>query len=186
MGEKPMLDTIVSTLRSAAKSDKYCTKFTTKYDDLALTIEKFGVVKFPVSAGTAKSLIKIAKPAKFGRIANWRDCCYDQSCFKPNPATDSEPNPPVEVKISRDEMGALLEGSIYDPDSERIIYTARPSKTAILFKGLYGDMDNFVGFLASDANHEENKKRRQLLARVYDRVSNAVQKVYEANDLGSY
>ena len=119
-----------------------------------------------------------------GRIANWRGCCYDQSCFNPSLAADNEPNPLVEVEVSRDEMNALLQGSIYDPDSERIIYSARPSKTAVLFKGLYGDMDNFVEFLAADVNHEENKKRQRLLDRVYEKVSDAVQAVYDESGLG--
>ena len=121
-----------------------------------------------------------------GRIVKWQGCTYDKAEFEPHPKTDTEPNPPVEVKISRDEMNALLDGSIYDPDSERIIYAARPSKTAVLFRGSYSDMDNFEGFLASDANHEENKKRQRLLEAVHAKVSDAVQKVYEENDLGSY
>lgn len=119
-----------------------------------------------------------------GRIANWRDCSYDHSRLKP-PVATNEPNPPVEVKISREEMNAILQGSIFDPDCDRIIYSARPAKTAVLFRGLYWDMDNFEGFLAAEANHEENKKRQRLLDSVHERISDAVQRVYEENNLGA-
>ncbi|MEK6707075.1 MAG: hypothetical protein AABZ06_14960 [Bdellovibrionota bacterium] len=98
---------------------------------------------------------------------------------------DGEPNPLVEVDISREEMKALLRGGIYDPDSERIIYSARPAGQGIMLRGLYGDMDNFVGFIASDSNHEEDRKRQKLIDSVYDKVESATSKAYEDAEMGT-
>jgi hypothetical protein len=121
-----------------------------------------------------------------GRIANWQGCPYDQRQFNRDPATDGEkPGPLVEATISRDEMAALLSGGLYDPDSDRIIYSARPSKKGILLHGLYGDMDNFEGYLASDANHEKNKRRQRLIDAIHERVRKALEDAYGNNDLGA-
>ena len=120
-----------------------------------------------------------------GRIANWRDCPYDQSQFAPDASTDDEVNPRVEVTISRDEMKALLSGGLYDPESDRIIYSARPSGKGIRLHGLYGDMDNFEGYLAADANHEENRKRQRVMDELHEKVHRALQRVYDKHDLGA-
>jgi hypothetical protein len=120
-----------------------------------------------------------------GRIANWRKCIYDQSQFPEHPVDDDEPDPIVEVAITREEIKALLDGMIYDPDSERIIYRARPEKQRIVLRGRYGDMDNFVGFLAADANHEENKKRQKLVDSVYEKVEAATHAAYHEAGMGA-
>jgi hypothetical protein len=110
-----------------------------------------------------------------GRIANWRGCPYDQSQFAPDTSAGDEPNPLVEVTISREEMQALLSGGLYDPESDRIIYAARPSGTGIRLHGSYGDMDNFEGYVAADANHEEKRKRQRLMDGVHEKIDRALQ-----------
>jgi hypothetical protein len=62
-----MLDAIVSTLKGAAKSDVFCTKIAVAFEELSLTVDPLGRVKFPISTKTAKSLIVEAEPAKFGK-----------------------------------------------------------------------------------------------------------------------
>lgn len=74
-------------------------------------------------------------------------------------------------------MRALLSGGLYDFDCEKIIYTARPSKNGVLLRGRYSSMDNFEGYLAADANHEEKRARQKLV--------DAVQKVYDKHGLGA-
>jgi hypothetical protein len=121
-----------------------------------------------------------------GRIANWRDCPYDQSQFAPDASSEGdEPNPLVEVTISREEMSALLSGGLYDPESDRIIYSARPVKTGIRLHGRYGDMETFEGYVAADANHEESPKRQRVMDDVHEKIERALQKVYDQHDLGA-
>lgn len=120
-----------------------------------------------------------------GRIANYRNCPCDQSQFNAHPPREDEPNPRVEVTISRDEMAALLSGGLYDSDSDRLIYSARPSGKGILLRGSYGDMDNFEGHVAADANHEAKRKRQRLMDAVHEKVERALQRVYDAHDLGA-
>ncbi len=119
-----------------------------------------------------------------GRIANWRGCPYDQSQFNAHPSGE-ETNPLVKVMISRDEMAALLAGGLYDPDCDRIIYSARPSRKGILLRGSCGDMDTFEGYVAADANHEAKRKRQRLMDAVHAKVERALQRVYDDHDLGA-
>ncbi len=120
-----------------------------------------------------------------GKISGWRGCPFDQCEFPEVPYDDGEPNPLVEVAITREEMKAILDRSCYDPDSERIIYRARPDRQKIMLRGLYGDMDNFVGFLASDANHETDKKRAKLLDSAFEKIESATSRAYEEAGMGA-
>ncbi len=120
-----------------------------------------------------------------GRIAKWRGCPFDQAQVSLNALPGEEPNPRVEVSISREEMHALIHGTGFDPDSERIIYLARPSGKVVRLSGLYDDMENFEGFLASEANHEENKKRQKVLDAVHGRVDGAIREAYDLHEIGA-
>ena len=82
-------------------------------------------------------------------------------------------------------MSALLSGDLYDPESDRIIYSARPSENGIRLHASYGDIENFEGYLAADANHEDNRKRQRLLDALHERVEDALQRVYDEHDLGA-
>lgn len=62
---------IIEDLASLANhgDSGFCSKTTVDYHDLNLSIKDFGPVKLPLSTASAKKLIKLAKPAKYG----WRD-----------------------------------------------------------------------------------------------------------------
>jgi hypothetical protein len=88
----------------------------------------------------------------------------------------------VEVRISREEMSALLSGGLYDPESDRIIYAARPSGKGVRLRGGFADMENFEGYVAADANHEEKRKRQHVMDEVHEKIERALQKVYDEDD----
>jgi len=46
-------------------------------------------------------------------------------------------------------------------------------------------MDTFEGYVAADANHEANRKRQRLMDAVHEKVERAIQRVYDAHDLGA-
>src|SRR5262245_37434124 len=62
-----MFEAIISTLKTAAKDDAFCTEISVPSDVLSLNVEPIGEIKFPISARTAKSLIVEADLAKFGK-----------------------------------------------------------------------------------------------------------------------
>jgi hypothetical protein len=120
-----------------------------------------------------------------GRISNWLGCVFDQSEYGADPVEPTEENNPVVVvKISREEMSALLQDSLFDPGSERIIYSARPLNSIIILQAGYEEMENFEGFLAAETNHERRPKRQKILDALHDEVCASMDLAYEEFELG--
>lgn len=75
-----------------------------------------------------------------GRISDFADTWYDLSKWKqqvpPEPGEEV-----VHVTITHDEYKALIspEINIYDPDSEKIMYSAKHTKQGVVLKGFEGD-----------------------------------------------
>jgi hypothetical protein len=67
------MQTILSALQSISRQGSFCAKQTVSNQDLQITVKNFptqsGTLKLPLSTRAARSLIKLAKPAKFG----WKD-----------------------------------------------------------------------------------------------------------------
>lgn len=119
-----------------------------------------------------------------GRISDFAGTWYDLSEWKqqvpPEPGEEI-----VEVTVSRDEYKALISPDIntYDPDSEKIMFSAKATKKGVLLRALEGDMDNFIGFVAADGNHEPNRKRAKLMDSVYSKIQDALDVVMDSKDL---
>jgi predicted 2-oxoglutarate/Fe(II)-dependent dioxygenase YbiX len=62
-----MLESVVKKLQTIARPGSFCTSLTAPAEILELNIKGIGDVEFPISPAVAKSLVKHAKPAKFGR-----------------------------------------------------------------------------------------------------------------------
>jgi hypothetical protein len=62
-----MIEEISAALENGAPSDTFCTKLTLVFDKLSLTVKPIGLIKFPISAKTAKALIVEAEPALYGK-----------------------------------------------------------------------------------------------------------------------
>ena len=60
------MEDIITALKKIKEQGSFCGKRTTPTDKLHLEIKQFGRLKFPLTARNAKTLIKLAKPAKFG------------------------------------------------------------------------------------------------------------------------
>ncbi|MBA2655297.1 MAG: 2OG-Fe(II) oxygenase [Gammaproteobacteria bacterium] len=67
--ERRTMKDIITALKEIKDQGSFCGKRTTSFDDLQLEIKELGPLKFPLSDRSVKSLIKHAKPAKFG----WRE-----------------------------------------------------------------------------------------------------------------
>ena len=50
-----------------AETSAFSVELKARPDDLALEVEGFGAVKFPVTAAKARKLIELGQPARFGR-----------------------------------------------------------------------------------------------------------------------
>ena len=88
-----MLKKIAAILESSTGgTGEFCTKITTGYQDLEITIKDFGELEFPISSKTAKKLFGQGKPAKFGK--------RDQTIYDPQ-IRSTRKIPKSNVKIAK-------------------------------------------------------------------------------------
>ena len=108
-----------------------------------------------------------------GIITNWEKTHYDMTKWAAS-NSPSEQDPELSILVSLEEIEALRAGKIYDADCDRMIYGAQFTPQSILIKGRESDFDNFIGFVAADANHERKAKRSKLLDAVFAKASDAL------------
>jgi hypothetical protein len=65
---------------------------------------------------------------------------------------------------------------VLDAEYERVVHRARDDEGQIIVSATEADLDELLGYLAAEANHESNRRRRQRLDAAYDELSNALRK----------
>lgn len=117
-----------------------------------------------------------------GELSGWRGHLYDQSKDRPYSPEPGEKY--LSINLTVEEFTALLDSeNTYDPDSDKIILTGEKTKTGVKISGWEGDMDNFIGYVAANANHTENKKLEKLLDAAYGRIQKKLDDCFETSVL---
>ncbi len=119
-----------------------------------------------------------------GRISEFAGTWYDLRKWEQH--VSFEPGEVVvEVVVNRDEYKALISPEIntYDPDSEKIIFSAKKVENKVRIRASESEMDNFIGFVAPDSNHEPNRKRSKLLDSLFSKIQNQLDHVMTEGDL---
>jgi hypothetical protein len=81
-----------------------------------------------------------------------------------------------EVPIS-DEVAASLRGlALLDTDCERLVYAARadPAGEGAVLDADEEHLDELLGFVAAEANHETNRRRQKRLDKAFAALSDAL------------
>lgn len=105
-----------------------------------------------------------------GVISNWADTPYDLRRRCLSVAGN------VEAVIVGDETAAALrELGLLDPKCERLVYGMRAYPDGVLMLAGADDLDELIGFVAAEANHEPNRRRRQRLEAAFDELTEAAQ-----------
>jgi hypothetical protein len=87
------------------------------------------------------------------------------------------PTPAAKDIVVSNEAGASLrESLLLDADCERVIYGARTHHGQILLSATDDQLDELLGYLAAEANHETNRRRQQRLDAAYNELSNAARR----------
>lgn len=103
-----------------------------------------------------------------GVISNWEDSPFDLRRRRMALA-----NPVHEIVIS-DEVGAALrELSLLDTDCERLVFRIRADRGSIILAVTDEDLEELIGSVAAEANHESNRRRRQRLDAAFDALNDA-------------
>ena len=105
-----------------------------------------------------------------GIISNWADSPFDLRRRRLTLAH------PVNELVIPDEVAAVLrELQLPDADCERVVFRIRAHNDRAVLPATDGDLDELIGFVAAEANHEPSRRRQQRLNTAFDALSNAAQ-----------
>lgn len=102
-----------------------------------------------------------------GVISNWADSSFDLRRRRPTLA-----GPVHEIVISADVAAASRDLRLLDPDCERLVFRTRAhhSDGAVLVAS-DDELDELIGYVAAEANHESNRRRQRRLDAAFDALS---------------
>ena len=73
-------------------------------------------------------------------------------------------------------VAAALRGlPLLDTDCERLVFRIRARNDHAVLPATAGDLDELIGFVTAEADHEPSRRRRQQLSTAFDALSNAAQ-----------
>ena len=105
-----------------------------------------------------------------GIVTNWEDSPYDLRRRRLTVAGDVN-----EIAISDKTAAALRELALLDPDCERLVFGMRAHRGGATLSVTDDDLDELIGFVAADANHEPNRRRQQRLDAAFEALNTAAE-----------
>ncbi len=106
-------------------------------------------------------------------ISNWADSPYDLRRRRLGVAGDVD-----EVIVSDETAAALRELVLLDPDCERLVFGMRAHPDGAVLLTSADDLEELIGFVAAEANHEPNRRRQDRLDAAFDVLTEAAQTLY--------
>ena len=103
-----------------------------------------------------------------GIISNWADSPFDLRRRRLTLA-----GPVNEIVISEEAAAALRELRLPDADCERLVFRIRAHNDHAILAAAGDDLDELIGFVAAEANHEPNRRRQQRLDAAFDALDTA-------------
>ena len=61
--------------------------------------------------------------------------------------------------------------ALLDTDSERVVFAVRADGERIVLTATDDELDQLIGLVAAEANHETNRRRQQRLDAAFDALS---------------
>jgi hypothetical protein len=84
-------------------------------------------------------------------------------------------DPVHEIVIPDEVAAALRELRLLDTDCERLVFQLRAHNDGAILAATDDDLDELIGFVAAEANHEPNRRRQQRLDTAFDALNTAAQ-----------
>jgi hypothetical protein len=105
-----------------------------------------------------------------GIISNWEDSPFDlrRRRFTLAGAVN-------EIVIHDEVPAALRELRLLDTDCERLVFAIRAHNDGAILAATEDDLDELIGFVAAEANHEPNRRRQQRLDAAFEALNTAAQ-----------
>ena len=105
-----------------------------------------------------------------GAISNWEDSPFDLRRRRLTLADAVN-----EIVIPEEVAAALRELQLLDTDCERLVFGIRAHRDGgAILAATHGDLDALIESLATEANHEPNRRRQRRLDAAFDALDAAV------------
>jgi hypothetical protein len=105
-----------------------------------------------------------------GIISNWEDSPYDLR--RRRLAVAGEVN---EIVIAVEVASVLRELVLLDPDCQRLVFGMRAHPNGAALAATDDELDELIGGVGAEANHEPNRRRQHRLDVAFDALSTAAQ-----------
>jgi hypothetical protein len=105
-----------------------------------------------------------------GAVSNWEDSPFDLRRRRPALAGAASA-----IIISDQVAAALRELRLLDTDCERLVFRIRAHHDGAILAATGDDLDELIGFVAAEANHEPSRRRQQRLDAAFNALSTAAQ-----------
>jgi hypothetical protein len=103
-----------------------------------------------------------------GVISNWEDSPFDLRRRQLAVA-----GAVTEIVISDQVAAALRALRLLDIDCERLVFRTRAHNDEVVLAATAEELDELIGCVAAEANHEPNRRRRQRLDAAFDALNTA-------------
>lgn len=108
-----------------------------------------------------------------GVISNWAHTPYDLRRRRLSVAGTVD-----EVIVSDETAAALRELVLLDPDCERLVFGMRAHPDGAVLLASADNLEELIGFVAAEANHEPNRRRQHRLDAAFNALTEAAQTLY--------
>jgi hypothetical protein len=101
-----------------------------------------------------------------GMISNWEQSPFDlrrPGLTIVEPATD--------IVIANDIAATLRDLQLLDPDCERLVFRIRGQRDRAVLAATQDDLEELIGAVAAEANHEPNRPRQRRLDAAFDALN---------------
>jgi hypothetical protein len=105
-----------------------------------------------------------------GLISGWEDSPDDLRGGRPT-STDRV----KQIRISDEVASTLREMRLLDADGGRVVYRMRAHEDDLVLTATGDELDELIGSVAAEANHEPNRRRQQRLDDAFDVLSKAAE-----------
>jgi hypothetical protein len=103
-----------------------------------------------------------------GVISNWEDSAFD---LRRRQLTLAEAASEIVIP---DQIAAALRGlQLLDTDCERLVFRIRVHNGHAILAATGDDLDELIGFVAAEANHEPSRRHQQRLDAAFDALTTA-------------
>lgn len=106
-----------------------------------------------------------------GVITGWEQSPYDLRRRRPELVSA----PTVEALVTPEVAATLRSLLLIDAAGERLVFRARPTDAAVVLAGDDEDLEELLGYLAAEANHETSRRRRTRLDQAFEMLKGCVE-----------